>query len=204
MEQKIAPTRIQCPECEAVYRVARSPLELSQMRVKCKKCGATFKPAFPDLNAPAAEAPPAPEAPPQAPQAASPAPQAATAPPPAATAPPPAALPSEADDSFDELEENVGGFSRSIYEVRQKSPDAIPGEVSVQVSQIADALIPRHLARGQRLGLSDQSEVHGCGRRHQGQAGPLYSGPHHPINGIAEAPGRRVDYRRTASDQLRT
>ncbi|MEE9256926.1 MAG: adenylate/guanylate cyclase domain-containing protein, partial [bacterium] len=86
------------------------------------------------------------------PPAASAPPPAASAPPPAASPPPPApaqapappaSLPSDmkGDASFELLEENVGGLSRSIYEVRQKAPGSIPAEVTAQVGQIADALV---------------------------------------------------------------
>ncbi|MBT3350172.1 MAG: GAF domain-containing protein [Nitrospinaceae bacterium] len=141
MEQKLAPTRIQCPECQAVYRVGRPAAELAKMRVKCKKCEYTFTPTFPELefSAPVAPArtnlpsPPAPAGP------------STLVNPPVAQVPAPVAspptVPQAGADPFDTLEETVGGLSRAIYEIRQQSPEAIPTNISSQVGQIADAIV---------------------------------------------------------------
>ena len=132
MEQKLAPTRIQCSECQAVYRVSRPAAELAKMRVKCKKCEYTFTPQFPDVEFAAQAAPPAVSPPPLATPA---------TPVPVPVAPPAAPQASGGQDPFDSLEETVGDLSRSIYEIRQQRPEAIPMEVSSQVTQIADSIV---------------------------------------------------------------
>ncbi|MCH7891435.1 MAG: hypothetical protein IH921_08030 [Gemmatimonadetes bacterium] len=45
------------------------------------------------------------------------------------------------DASVEAVEESVGNLSRALYEVRQKSPGAIPSEITGHVSQIADAIV---------------------------------------------------------------